>query len=184
MTTWTTLPDAAVGPGGRPRGSTVTALRDNPVAISEGASGAPKVRTLALDPPAVGDVVIGRFTPTATFILGSGSNSGSGSLSISSEAFGYIFVAHILNAGGIRIKGTVSSTGSASSQSSWVAIYKNNVLVSSPTGTFSADVTVAVGDELRLVVQGSASTSSGGGNMTISIANLRICAAGAALWRS
>jgi len=44
MTTWTDLPNAAVQPGGRPRGSTITALRDNPIAIAEDATGAPKIK--------------------------------------------------------------------------------------------------------------------------------------------
>jgi hypothetical protein len=35
VTTFTVLPNAAVQAGGRPRGSTVTALRDNPIAIAE-----------------------------------------------------------------------------------------------------------------------------------------------------
>jgi hypothetical protein len=42
MADWTTLPNAAVGVGGLPSGTTVTALRDNPVAIAEGAAGAPR----------------------------------------------------------------------------------------------------------------------------------------------
>jgi hypothetical protein len=41
MADWTTLPNTAVGVGGLPSGATVTALRDNPVAIAEGAAGAP-----------------------------------------------------------------------------------------------------------------------------------------------
>jgi hypothetical protein len=44
MADWTTLPNTAVGVGGLPSGTTVTALRDNPIAIAEGAAGAPKVR--------------------------------------------------------------------------------------------------------------------------------------------
>jgi hypothetical protein len=35
VTTFTDLPNAAVQTGGRPRGSTITALRDNPIAIAE-----------------------------------------------------------------------------------------------------------------------------------------------------
>jgi hypothetical protein len=42
MADWTTLPNTAVGVGGLPSGTTVTALRDNPVAIAEGAAGAPR----------------------------------------------------------------------------------------------------------------------------------------------
>lgn len=41
MTSYTSLPNAAVQAGGRPRGSTITALRDNPLAIAEGDPTAP-----------------------------------------------------------------------------------------------------------------------------------------------
>lgn len=43
MTTWTSISNAAVAVGGIPSSSTVTALRDNPSAIAEAASGAPIV---------------------------------------------------------------------------------------------------------------------------------------------
>ena len=49
MADWTNLPNLAVGVGGLPSGTTVTALRDNPIAIAEGADGAPKVQGIALD---------------------------------------------------------------------------------------------------------------------------------------
>jgi hypothetical protein len=49
MTDWTLLSNTAVGVGGLPSGATVTALRDNPIAISEGAVGAPRVLDAALD---------------------------------------------------------------------------------------------------------------------------------------
>jgi hypothetical protein len=47
MADWTNLPNTAVGVGGLPSGTTVTALRDNPVAIAEGAAGAPRVQGTA-----------------------------------------------------------------------------------------------------------------------------------------
>lgn len=43
MATWTSISNAAVAVGGIPSSSTVTALRDNPTAIAEAASGAPVV---------------------------------------------------------------------------------------------------------------------------------------------
>ena len=49
MADWTNLPNQAVGVGGLPSGTTVTALRDNPVAIAEGAAGAPRIKDGALD---------------------------------------------------------------------------------------------------------------------------------------
>ena len=39
MTTWTTIVNAAVNVGGIPGSSTVTAFRDNPIAIAEESSG-------------------------------------------------------------------------------------------------------------------------------------------------
>ena len=49
MADYTELPDTAVGIGGIPSGTTVTALRDNPIAIAEGAVGAPSIEDAALD---------------------------------------------------------------------------------------------------------------------------------------
>lgn len=43
MTTWTDISNAAVAVGGIPSSTTVTALRDNPLALAESASGAPIV---------------------------------------------------------------------------------------------------------------------------------------------
>jgi hypothetical protein len=48
MATWTTLPDASLEPGKPIRSIDGLALRDNPIAISEGAAGAPKIQTAAL----------------------------------------------------------------------------------------------------------------------------------------
>lgn len=48
MADYTDLPDTAVGVGGTPSGTTVTALRDNPIAIAEGAVGAPRIADAAL----------------------------------------------------------------------------------------------------------------------------------------
>ena len=49
MTDYTILSNTAVGVGGLPSGATVTALRDNPLAIAEGTAGAPRVLDAALD---------------------------------------------------------------------------------------------------------------------------------------
>jgi len=65
MTTWTTIPNSAAGVGGIPSGTTITALRDNPVAIAEGATGAPRVHGKAL-----GGVWLGSLTMTGTAGMG------------------------------------------------------------------------------------------------------------------
>jgi hypothetical protein len=53
MATWTTLPDAALEPGKPIRSIDGLALRDNPVAITEGAAGAPKMQTNGITDGAV-----------------------------------------------------------------------------------------------------------------------------------
>lgn len=49
MTTWTNITTAALEPGKPVRSVDGLALRDNPIAIAEGAAGAPKVEDAALD---------------------------------------------------------------------------------------------------------------------------------------
>ena len=78
MATWTTIPDANLEPDKPARSIDALALRDNPVAIAEGAAGAPKIDILGLEN---GDIAAGgvaswkrsRLTSTvATSYLGTG----------------------------------------------------------------------------------------------------------------
>jgi len=46
---WTTISNALVAVGAKPFATTIQALRDNPVAIAEGATGAPQVHPAALE---------------------------------------------------------------------------------------------------------------------------------------
>lgn len=61
MTTWTTISNAAVAVGGIPSSTTVTALRDNPIAMSEAANGAPVIVSgwHPVDKVTVGDGKVG-----------------------------------------------------------------------------------------------------------------------------
>ena len=49
MATWTNIPDSNIEPGKPIRSIDGLALRDNPIAIAEGASGAPRIEDAALD---------------------------------------------------------------------------------------------------------------------------------------
>lgn len=49
MADWTTIPDSSIEPGKPIRSIDGLALRDNPVAITEGATGAPRVQDAALN---------------------------------------------------------------------------------------------------------------------------------------
>ena len=63
MADWTNLPNQAVGVGGLPSGTTVTALRDNPIAIAEGAAGAPLISgalTKIIDQQEIGAFIFAR----------------------------------------------------------------------------------------------------------------------------
>lgn len=62
MPDYTDLPDTAVGIGGVPSGTTVTALRDNPLAIAEGAAGAPRIQTAGIEDSAVTNAKIAAGT--------------------------------------------------------------------------------------------------------------------------
>ena len=55
MATWTTIPDSSLEPGKPIRSIDALALRDNPVAIAEGQSGAPRIVDAALDTTATND---------------------------------------------------------------------------------------------------------------------------------
>jgi|VirMetMinimDraft_7_1064189.scaffolds.fasta_scaffold34312_3 hypothetical protein len=57
MADWTELSNTAVGVGGLPSGATITALRDNPIAIAEGAPNAPPLSLRALGTLVAGDVL-------------------------------------------------------------------------------------------------------------------------------
>ena len=53
MADWVNIPETSVEPGAPARSSTVRAFRDNPIAIAEGASGAPRIQTAAINNNAV-----------------------------------------------------------------------------------------------------------------------------------
>lgn len=67
MTTWTDISNAAVAVGGIPSSTTVTALRDNPSALAESASGAPVVASSwhPYNKVSVGDGVAGLIYDSA-----------------------------------------------------------------------------------------------------------------------
>jgi len=54
MTTYTTIPDGDIDQDSPVTQPLMTALRDNPIAITEGASGAPRIATAALKAPTAG----------------------------------------------------------------------------------------------------------------------------------
>lgn len=58
MATWTNIPDSVLEPGKPARSVDALALRDNAIAIAEGAAGAPRIQTNAIQNGAITNVKI------------------------------------------------------------------------------------------------------------------------------
>lgn len=67
MATWTDIDDARLEPGKPIRSVDGLALRDNPIAMAQGAEGAPRIEVGAFPRPEVGEVVIATLAVTAPF---------------------------------------------------------------------------------------------------------------------
>jgi hypothetical protein len=65
MATWTEIDDSRLEPGKPIRSVDGLALRDNPVAIAEGAENAPRIYTAAMKKAEPGDIVVGRLREIA-----------------------------------------------------------------------------------------------------------------------
>lgn len=57
MTAWTTISNALVAVGAKPFATTAQALRDNPIALAEGAAGAPRIQLPALERLVIGSTI-------------------------------------------------------------------------------------------------------------------------------
>ena len=78
MTTYTTIANSEIDQDSPVTQTLMTALRDNPIAITEGAAGAPKVSNAALDPIQTGIIANGAVQRAK---IQTGTSSAAGSLS-------------------------------------------------------------------------------------------------------
>lgn len=125
------------------------ALAANPIAIAEGAPGAPRVMADAMPEFAAGDEVLVNISGLGTEvpIVGSAVE---------------IFRFHPIKAGGFRFKVELESSGSGAGSAS---VVKNGVVLatlSDPDGwnSYSYDFTVAAGDAVWITVTSSASSAT------------------------
>ena len=187
MTSYITITDAETDPEAPLTATLAKKWRDNPIAITEGAAGAPRISPLAFAPVAAGDVVIQRLTPQGVAVtVVSTSTTSSGVYTPSTTYNSDLFFHDVINTGTIRFKGTVSTfiSGGASSPSSpSFRIYKNGTLVSSVSGTFSVDLSVSAGDQIYFGGQVTLNFTSGGGTGGLSISNLTVNGSQTTLWR-
>jgi hypothetical protein len=162
MATWTTLPDASLEPGKPIRSIDGLALRDNPVAIAEGAVGAPRIVGAAAKRFENYDVLSVFAADTYE------SNTGSGKETLITQtantanpptvvAFRYSIQ---LYSGSMRFK--CSHRQASSNSTSRLSVFKNNVLIQAYTTQSTSfvvrtnDISVSPGD----VIEWRHSTSS------------------------
>ena len=164
MADWTNLPNTAVGVGGLPSGTTVTALRDNPVAIAEGAAGAPRNFLGSLERLQAGNEIRSRDDSSESF--GASENIPFGR--------SFSFIQHG------TIRATITVTSGSGTRSVNIVRRRNNSdtiisTLSDTNGTLTADVDVIPGDTVGF-------TASTGVISSIAFNNTRFLTAGQDLW--
>ena len=171
MTTWTTLSAGAVGVSGIPSGSTVTALRDNPVAIAEGSSGAPRIVGASIHATTAADTFVlyraGINTSLPLIVVTGTESSGT----ISANAIGSEFTALVDCV--IRVKFTATIAGSSGTSTVYIRKESTDLQSYTTGGNKSYDVTLAAGETVGLWAE-SAVTSTG--SRTVTLTNYRITA--------
>ena len=143
MADWTNLPNTAVGVGGLPSGTTVTALRDNPVAIAEGAAGSPLISAAmrrVQNTLEVGAYIFARGPSTTAFgdVVAGSSLTYAGALSSATAIDS--------NPGSTAILSTITFNAGASGSpsGSWVCLGRIQVTASATgVGSTSASATGA-----------------------------------------
>ena len=172
--TWTTIPDAAVNPGGRPRGSTITALRDNVPALANGDAGAPRIQAAAMQSPSAGDIVIDVLSTNQPITLSNGSSSPTTINGTFSVAKGCVLLGGV-----IRVKGNFSGTPTTMQ----IQVYRAGAFVTAVSGNFSLDVGFAPGETFEFLFFASASVP-GNGTVVATLNFLTVSAASRQFWRS
>jgi hypothetical protein len=168
MTTWTDLTNSAVSVGGIPAGSTITALRDNDLALAEGSTGAPRIHGEAAARETDGlTVVVTSAANTVTIQHGAGEVAFLTETNSSTDVVARRYTIRTYS-GFIRFKASVnSSTSSSPFYNATISLYKNGGLIGSVSENTTApelasfDVAVAVNDvfEWRLKLNAGAATS-------------------------
>ena len=175
MADWTTIPDSSIEPGKPIRSIDGLALRDNPVAITEGATGAPRIIGKAAKRFA--DYPVLSVTAADTYSAATGSNPEPLATTTTSttEVVAYRYTIDNYT-GSLRFK-TVQRGGSYASYfgteytDSTLRIFKNETLIATYTRSgFSAsitrtnDISIVPGD----VVEWRHKTSNSFGSVAIS----------------
>lgn len=140
MADWKTIPDTDVDPDAPVTSELMYALRDNPVAIAEGATGAPRITQSSFVAPTVG----------SAYKLG----EGSGTRTVTTVNFTIM--------GAVFMAGSVSVSYTKSGSAGTVSLMRGSTELSSRTtnGTTDIDVNLASGDSLSIRITGNSGASA------------------------
>lgn len=150
MTDYTTIPDGDIDQDSPVTQPLLSALRDNPLAIAEGATGAPRINPLSLGDLAAGDTL------------------SCGAQSVYSLDTAFVFEFAAMQGGSVRVKGQAKGDSNAVDLS-WTVIriragsvttYGNQTFdnATSYTSFTDVDIPIQYGDLIRATV-----TAAGGG---------------------
>jgi hypothetical protein len=178
MATWTTLPDASLEPGKPIRSIDGLALRDNPVAITEGATGAPRIVGLAAKRLADFAVLTVSAADTFSAFNGSGAEPLATSTASTTEVVAYRYTISKYT-GSLRFRtsqrgGSYTFQGYAGTYTvnttSTLRIFKNGTLISTyahsggSSVTRTNDIAIVPGD----VIEWRHRTNDSSGSVSIS----------------
>lgn len=118
MATWTNIPDSVLEPGKPARSVDALALRDNPIAIAQGASGAPRIVANALASNSVTTVKIVNQNVTAEKLATGGNENtwvrariGAGSTAGGTGTYAFVYrVTRSNSTGPVNFNGTVAGS--------------------------------------------------------------------------
>ena len=160
MASWTNQSTSSLLPGEPWTSAKALAAFENPTALTEGASGAPKVRTAALQPPTAGSAPIRRLRDFSLTQASSGSTSGI----MHEQSIG------VLVGGTVRMVCTIAASGSPTT---FVTQFRKNgtavATYTNLTGVRFSDISVALGDRLDFFVFFSTGTYA-----TVTLTDIKI----------
>lgn len=138
MADWTTISDTSVDPDAPLTSQLGYAWRDNPIAIAEGATGAPRIQTLALQAPTAGNTYpIARMRPV--------SQVGPGTV--------YSDPLNIAKSGDIRLTFDVTMAAGVTGTVSVHRVGSSDVVVSSAIATGAVSVDFSISRSQYIVIE-------------------------------
>ncbi len=162
MTSYITITDAETDPSAPITSELAKKWRDNPIAITEGETGAPRIVGAAMFAPSAGTVVQRNCLPFGNEVVAS---TGSASSNISASVFTALVACTVQ----FRVSCSITAIGTTD-----LRIFKNGTVVqtytTSQTGA-TTNVTLAAGDNVGVAIR---ATGGGGNTATTSVSVLEI----------